>query len=72
MSPFILTHSCSPYEREEVLFGAVLTALDANKAAYDAQFKTDYFTHLATVIPEEVAKPLDIMTIKPIAGFASC
>jgi len=58
---------------ENDLFRLVLTEVDENEAAHDAHFKTDYFTHIASVIPQEgmVAKPLDIMTIKPIAGFAS-
>ena len=69
----LLTRACPRHEREDILFGVVLTEVDANKAVYDAHFKTDYFTQLGSIIPQEglVAKPLDIMTIKPVAGFAS-
>jgi hypothetical protein len=47
--------------------------LDKDKAAYDKHFTTDYFTALGQTFSKEglLAAPLNIMTIKPIAGFAS-
>jgi len=46
---------------------------DKDQATFEAHFKTDYFQNLGKVIPEEglLAAPLDLKTIKPVAGFAS-
>lgn len=46
---------------------------DANKAAHESHFHTEYFTALGQTIQKEglLAAPLDIKTIKPIGGFGS-
>ena len=46
---------------------------DKDQATFEAHFKTDYFQALGKAITEEnlVGAPLDIKTIKPVAGFAS-
>ncbi|KAE8446730.1 hypothetical protein EG329_011635 [Mollisiaceae sp. DMI_Dod_QoI] len=51
----------------------VVEEIYKDKAAYDAHFKTEYFQKLGEILPKEgvLAAPLDIRTIKPIAGFAS-
>ncbi|TVY82265.1 hypothetical protein LSUE1_G005979 [Lachnellula suecica] len=51
----------------------VVEEIYKNQAALDAHFKTEYFQELGKAIPAEelLAAPLNIMTIKPIAGFAS-
>jgi hypothetical protein len=46
---------------------------DKDKATLDAHFQTDYFKALGKSMKEEnlLAAPLDIKTIKPVAGFPS-
>jgi quinol monooxygenase YgiN len=46
---------------------------DQDKATYDKHFKTEYFQALGATIQKEglIAAPLSIMTVKPVAGFAS-
>jgi quinol monooxygenase YgiN len=44
-----------------------------NFTTYDKHFKTEYFQALGATIQKEglLAAPLNIMTVKPVAGFAS-
>jgi len=46
---------------------------DKDQAAFDAHFKTDYFLALGKAVAEEnlLSAPLDIKTIRPIAGYVS-
>ncbi|ESZ92455.1 hypothetical protein SBOR_7172 [Sclerotinia borealis F-4128] len=51
----------------------VVQEIYEDEAAHEAHFKTSYFTALGKILPEEgvLGAPLDIKTIKPIAGFES-
>jgi len=51
----------------------VVEEIYKDQATLDAHFKTDYFQALGKLLAEEnlLGAPLDIKTIKPIAGFAS-